>query len=124
MSKAKYDGIAYEYSGCDYLTRDECSDMRTYNREQKSLGWWPLCNGKARFKNVNGTVYLESYYTNVLAYDVANDTLTRLWDGYSKTTMRHVDEFLAMLAIYGVCISSKRAWSDMPVGKPMSVKSL
>lgn len=117
MSKAKYDGIAYEYGGCDYLTRDECSDMREFHRNLCSFGWRPLtgCGYRARFKYMDdGTVVLMSYNTNVLRYNPTTLSVQRLWDGYSKTTMKHVLAFCWTLNIHAT-ISTKRAWSNLPV---------
>lgn len=117
MSKPKYDGIAYEYGGYDYLTRDECSDMRKFHNHMCSCGWNPLdgCGYRARFKQMDdGTIVLMSYDTNVLRYDPATLSIQRLWDGYSKTTMKHVLAFCWTLNIHAT-ISTKRAWSDLPV---------
>lgn len=117
MSKAKYDGIAYEYNGLDCLDRDECSDMRKFHEHMCSCGWCPLagCGYRARFKQMDdGTIVLMSYGTNVLQYNPATLSVRRLWDGYSKTTMRHVLAFCWTLNIHAT-ISGKRAWSNLPV---------
>lgn len=117
MSKAKYDGIAYEYNGLDYLDRNECSDMRKFHKHMCSCGWCPLagCGYRARFKYMDdGTIVLMSYGTNVLRYNPATLSIQRLWDGYSKTTMKHVLAFCWTLNIHAT-ISSKRAWSNLPV---------
>lgn len=76
--------------------------------------------GKAKvfFTQDGGDKYytLHSYGTPVLYVHVCYDNaayLQRLWDGYSATTMRHVNELLMQ---QGFPKLSARAWRSMEVG--------
>lgn len=43
----------------------------------------------------NGTSkYLQSYDTLILKVDYEKRTITKLWDGYSVTTLKHVNAFM------------------------------
>lgn len=60
---------------------------------------------------------LQSYDTNVAMVKVDKfgmPYVQRLWDGYSATTMRHVNEFLMQ---EGFPKLSARAWRAMEAGK-------
>lgn len=58
----------------------------------------------------DGSVALQSYSTIVLR--LINGSLIRLWDGYSATTMRHINEFLQQ---FGFPSGSKKDWEALPV---------
>ena len=62
--------------------------------------------GKAHVIERNDGVYLRSYDTIVCR--IVNGTFQRLWDGYSATTMRHVNSFLDEYGIPG----GGKAWWD------------
>ena len=75
-------------------------DLKPNNR-QKSF------YGKAKvIEYDNGVIQLKSYDTIVA--QVQNGKFERLWDGYSATTMRHVNAFIDMLGIDG----GGKAWWD------------
>lgn len=38
--------------------------------------------------------YLQSYDTLILKVDKASRTISKLWDDYSKTTLKHINEFM------------------------------
>ena len=60
---------------------------------------------------------LQSYETNVVMVKISKGGMPhvqKLWDGYSATTMRHVNELLAQ---EGFPKLSARAWRSMVVGK-------
>ena len=68
--------------------------------------------GKAHVKVQNdGSAILQSYNTDVCQID-ANGTVTRLWGGYSATTMRHVNSFLEH---FGVSGKGKAFWDALPI---------
>ena len=54
----------------------------------------------------NGDVELESY--NTIVCRVCNGKFEKLWDGYSMTTMRHINSFLEYMRIDG----GGKAWWD------------
>lgn len=79
--------------------------MKTYelkpNNNQKSF------YGKATvIEWDNGVIQLKSYDTVVA--EVKDGKFKRLWEGYSATTMKHVNAFIDMLGISG----GGKAWWD------------
>jgi len=64
--------------------------------------------GKARLSlQENGDTILFSYNTPVCEV-TANKQFVRLWSGYSATTMKHINAFLAYMGIEG----GGKAWWD------------
>ena len=57
-------------------------------------------------------IYLQSYDTKVCKYVVSTGEFVRLWDGYSATTMRHINAFLNYMGING---GGKSWWIAQPV---------
>jgi hypothetical protein len=68
--------------------------------------------GKARvIEKDNGEKVLLSYNTEVCKI-TPDGAFVRLWDGYSATTMRHVNSFLELFNIDG---GGKKWWDNIPV---------
>lgn len=68
--------------------------------------------GKAKvIEKDNGEKVLQSYNTEVCKIG-NNGEFVRLWDGYSVTTMRHVNSFLSFFGIPG---GGKKWWNSQPV---------
>lgn len=60
-----------------------------------------------------GETLLQSY--NTIVCKVTTDgTFKKLWDGYSVTTMRHVNSFLKVIGISG---GGKTWWDSLPVSE-------
>ena len=73
--------------------------------------------GKARVINPgNGYISLVSYDTTICSLDLETRRFVRLWDGYSATTMRHVNTFRCT---YGLPAISKSDWLALPIGIPV-----
>lgn len=78
----------------------------------------PCFDGKKSFygkavvfrQTATNTYILESYGTRVACFE--NNHFSRLWDGYSATTMRHVNSFLKFLHLPG---GGKKWWYSLPV---------
>lgn len=93
---------------------------KTYELEPRCL------NQKSFYKKayVTATNYgdnayycLRSYNTYVVSLHVGHDGIPyvkKLWNGYSATTSRHVNEFLLQNGFPGL---TARAWRAMEVGK-------
>lgn len=58
------------------------------------------------------TIVLRSYDTDVVR--IRDGKIERLWDDYSRTTMRHVSSFARQ---HGFSIPNKKAWDSMEVVK-------
>ena len=67
--------------------------------------------GKAKIYEKDGRIILRSYNTDVIAIDVKNGCFERLWNGYSKTTMAHINDFLRL---YNMPSINKKEWFGMP----------
>lgn len=62
---------------------------------------------------------LRSYQTIVA--QVTGEELTRMWNGWSATTARHIDEFCKQLGFYGI---GKHDWESIPVGGKYKLEKL
>ena len=68
--------------------------------------------GKARvIEQDNGEKVLMSYDTKVCKITKSGEVV-RLWDGYSATTMRHVNSFLELFDIAG---GGKAFWDKLTI---------
>lgn len=56
-----------------------------------------------------GVTYLRSYETYVASID--SNGFHKLWNGYSATTMRHVNSFRVM---HGLPVIGKAEWDKLP----------
>lgn len=93
----------------NYMNSDEISDMRTERNAEKKNGAIVLegFNTRAALIPVNGGYILKSYYTDVAA--VIDGKFYKLWNGYSVTTLKHVNIFCDFMKIPGF---SKREWIE------------
>lgn len=66
--------------------------------------------GKAKTRIENGGIVLRSYDTDVAMID-GNGNFHRLWNGYSRTTMNHVNDFRRE---HGLEMLNKKAWDNIP----------
>ena len=67
--------------------------------------------GKAIVTEVDGNKILTSYTTDVARID-SEGRFTRLWNGYSATTMNHINSFRLM---NGLNALTKKEWLEIPV---------
>ena len=67
-------------------------------------------NNKAREVYIDNAWVLYSYDTPVAV--LRKGELVRLWDGYSMTTMKHINLWLGE---HGHCGIAKKGWEKMPV---------
>ena len=71
--------------------------------------------GKANIvEDDNGKAYLQSYDTVVCSVDPNSGKFTRLWDGSSATTMKHINDFRRL---YNLAPISVGEWRKLPVGR-------
>lgn len=70
--------------------------------------------GKAKvIEKDNGEKVLQSYNTEVCKIS-SNGEFVRMWEGYSVTTMRHVNSFLSFFGMSG---GGKSWWKSQSVRK-------
>ena len=103
------------YTGYDYLRPDEVSVLRKDVKDACKRHSFQLngFNNRAIItkNSETGTLYgLRSYWTNVCAYDTATGMFFKLWDGYSATTLRHINIFREY---FGLPKLSKREWIEL-----------
>ena len=67
--------------------------------------------GKAKVIEKDGETLLQSYDTTVCKIDKSGE-FVRMWEGYSATTMRHINAFIEMFGISG---GGKKWWDALPV---------
>ena len=91
-----------DYSQYDYLTRDEVKELRKNVKERKNNCDNVLCD-KATYRYTREGVVLTSYYTDVCYIDLYGD-FHKIWHGYSKTTLKHINMF-------------RKLWSLQPMNK-------
>lgn len=72
--------------------------------------------GKAKVIEKDGEIILQSYDTFVCMINKSGE-FVRMWEGYSVTTMRHINAFIEMFGIPG---GGKKWWDALPIeeGKP------
>ena len=51
-------------------------------------------NNRALIIDDGTTLFLQSYDTLILSVDTFTGEIKKLWDGYSVTTLKHINEFL------------------------------
>lgn len=80
-------------------------------------------NGLAYVKRLDttGVVMLVSYSTDVCCYDVRG-RFYRLWDDWSRTSMRHIVEFVKQFG-RGVGPLTKKEWEALPVEDDLFAKT-
>ena len=66
--------------------------------------------GKAIIIETDDKIYLQSYQTKVLYLDKKTKKIVKLWDGYSRTTQNHINDFLKL---YGFDAINKKTWLNM-----------
>lgn len=66
-------------------------------------------NNRAIVTESDNAIYLQSYDTLILKFDKVTKTLVKLWNGYSKTTQKHINTFLQ---IFDVAPLNKKEWEQ------------
>ena len=86
------------YSGYDYLSESERKEL--YHELKKVEGIrLDGFNNRAIIKPVENGYILQSYETDVCSY--IDGSFKKLWEGYSNTTLKHVNLFCEWLNIPG-----------------------
>lgn len=85
--------------------------MRIYELTPGGYGRAKSFYGKANVIETDGETLLQSYDTIVCKIDKSGE-FVRMWEGYSATTMRHINAFIEMFGIPG---GGKTWWDMQPV---------
>lgn len=67
-------------------------------------------NKAVAIEHENGIIELQSY--NTIVGRIADGKFERLWNGYSLTTMRHINAFIDF---YGLQGGGKKWWDNLEV---------
>ena len=81
----------------DYLTETpKKADVIANAKKDGVVTFLPDSNNRAVVIVNDVATYLQSYDTLILKVTRNADgvTITKLWDGYSKTTIKHINEFM------------------------------
>lgn len=73
----------------------------------------PNSNNRAIVIETPDKKYLQSYDTLILETDKATGETVKLWDGYSATTMKHINQYLPSV---GIRTMGKAEWTKQEVG--------
>ena len=68
--------------------------------------------GRALIISDGDKLILRSYYTNVCEFDLKTEKFTKTWNGFSVTTLKHINIFRRFLALNTL---SKREWIELEV---------
>lgn len=86
--------------------------MKTYELSPGKFDRVKSFYGKARIiEKDSGEIILQSYDTEVCKITPGGE-FVRLWDGYSLTTMRHINAFIELFNISG---GGKSWWDSLEV---------
>lgn len=85
--------------------------MNIYQLEPKHDRAKSFYNKARVIINDDGTKILQSYETDVIRKNT-NGTFSRLWDDWSATTGRHINEFIKQETGHGL---NKTEWEKMEV---------
>ena len=98
----------------DYLTESPRKrEVLDNARKEGNVSILPNSNNRAVVIDAPETVYLQSYDTLILATDKASGDTIKLWDGYTATTMKHINEYLCGR---GHRMMGKKDWTAINVG--------
>lgn len=68
----------------------------------------PDSNNRAVTIDDGTKIYLQSYDTLILSVDTFTGEIKKMWDGYSVTTLKHINTFLAGFGLK----FNKKSWID------------
>lgn len=87
--------------------RQEYKAIKTSNKGYALDGF----GGRAIIKiDHDGSLILQSYYTDVCRYNPKTDIFEKTWNGFSVTTLKHINIFRQFLGFKAI---SKREWIEM-----------
>jgi len=96
-----------------YMKPDDIKELRQEYKEIKHNGKAYSLEGfgnRALIIPNGNELILRSYYTDVCRYNLETDTFIKTWDGFSVTTMKHINIFRQFL---GMNTLSKREWIEL-----------
>lgn len=98
-----------------YMSNQDIKDLRQeYKGIKAENNGYSLdgFGGRALIIPDGNKLILRSYYTNVCEFDLKTEKFTKTWNGFSVTTLKHINIFRRFLALNTL---SKREWIEMEV---------
>lgn len=97
-----------------YMSNEDIKDLRQEYKAIKAANKGYALEGfggRAIIKiDNNGDLILQSYYTDVCRYNLKSDKFTKTWNGFSVTTLKHINIFRAFLGLKAIF---KREWIEL-----------
>lgn len=97
-----------------YMSNEDIKDLRqAYKAIKATNKGYALkeFGGRAIIKpDDNGNLILQSYYTEVCRFDLKERKFIKTWNGFSVTTLKHINIFRRFLALNTL---SKREWIEL-----------
>ena len=110
--RAKLENMAV-YNGFDYLNQREVKALREEVRNRgKYDGEIYLSGFRATIRKEPYGIVLRSYQTDVAVVGF-DGKFRKIWDGYSTTTLKHVNMFREKFKFRKL---HKREWVELPLG--------
>ncbi|MBP3631239.1 MAG: hypothetical protein J6J23_07140 [Clostridia bacterium] len=82
--------------------------LQPYNTSNKSY----YKKAQVHYDNNTNTFSLQSYSTIVATYNDTTKTLTKCWNGYSRTTMKHIIDFVRQYTNIPTSTTLNKKWWD------------
>ena len=98
-----------------YMSNQDIKDLRQeYKGIKAENNGYALdgFGGRALIIPDGNKLILRSYYTNVCEFDLKTEKFTKTWNGFSVTTLKHINIFRRFLALNEL---SKREWIELEV---------
>ena len=98
-----------------YMSNQDIKDLRQeYKAIKAGENAYSLegFGGRALIIPDGNKLILKSYYTNVCEFDLKTEKFTKTWNGFSVTTLKHINIFRRFLALNTL---SKREWIELEV---------
>jgi len=97
-----------------YMSNQDIKDLRQEYKAIKTSNKGYMLDGfggRAIIKiDHDGSLILQSYYTDVCRYNPKTDIFEKTWNGFSVTTLKHINIFRRFLALNTL---SKREWIEL-----------
>ena len=98
-----------------YMSNQDIKDLRQEYKGIKAENKGYALDGfggRALIIPDGNKLILRSYYTDVCRYNPKTDTFEKTWNGFSVTTLKHINIFRRFLALNTL---SKREWIELKV---------
>lgn len=104
---ARHEVNPYTGATNDYLTKQPTKREALINNQiAGKTTILPNSNNRAITIATDNEIFLQSYDTIILSLNTNTGEIKKLWDGFSTTTLKHINEFLSA---FGLSFN-KKSW--------------